>query len=762
MTRFNHGKASPLVNAIAEMGLGFMMNLDQTILTSEHILGAIFQTAGLRRYFGTFGVNCVDMVKDITTYLNSQGHLLKNEIPKVDDLPQDIIIAQYTEKVLTLFENAQKHAEEQKREILISDLLLKMLEDKSTYASYFMRKYGVTEQMIEGLNTGGGDKGPSLEDFCVNLNEKVKTESDPLIGREPELFSMAQALSKKKKCNCLLIGEPGVGKTMIVEGLAQRINSGDVPKTLKDKIIYYLNVGDILAGCKLRGEFEEKIKFILNEIIQNPKAILFIDEAEQMDAGEGKGQAGIGFSTMFKPELSRGRLKVIANTTWEGYRSTFEKDSSLMRRFRVIKVGEPSAEETLEILRGSRPSMEKFHSCKIEDSALDAAVELTTKYQLNLHLPDKAIDILDSACARNRVQPKPEKSIKRSHIEIEIKELTGHEVKSETNENSKELLTISDKLKNKVFHQEAAINKVSESLIVSGAGLKDPNRPTASFLFLGPSGCGKTLLSKQIAANMGMDFIRFDMSEYQEKHSLAKLIGAPPGYVGFGDGQAGEGMLVNEIIKKPNSVILFDEIEKAHPDVSTVFLQLLDEGRVTGSTSKSADARNCMIIMSSNLGTSDSKENLGFNDRATGKSRSIKAAEKFFLTELRGRVTDIIEFNALDDLSYRRIILESIDGLGKLIHTRNLTFRASEELVSHILKLNNSSAYGARRINSLVESIIKYPLSVELLKGNIQNNSNVSLDWKDEKLVISPIIFTLPVEKVVKTRKVKKVKTVEL
>jgi len=437
MIRFNHGKASPIVNAVAEMGLGFMMNLNQTILTSEHMLGAIFQNSGMRRYFGNAGVNCVEMCKDITGYLKAQSHLLKNEISRDEDIPDDIIMAQYTEKVLSLFENAQLYADEQGRNILLSDLLLKLLEDTSTYASYFMRKYGVTAQMIEGLNNGGEGKEASLEDFCVNLNEKVKTESDPLIGRAAELFSMAQALSKKKKCNALLVGDPGVGKTQLVEGLAQRINSGDVPVTLKDKVIYHLNVGDILAGCKLRGDFEEKIKFILSEITQNPNAILFVDEAEQMDAGEGKGQAGVGFSTMFKPELSRGRLKVIANTTWDGFRSTFEKDSGLMRRFRVIKVGEPSPEETLEILRGARPSMEKFHECKIDDSALSAAVELTIKYQLNLHLPDKAIDIVDSACARNRIQPKPAKKIARRNIEVEIKELTGHEVKSETNESSK-------------------------------------------------------------------------------------------------------------------------------------------------------------------------------------------------------------------------------------------------------------------------------------------------------------------------------------
>jgi ATP-dependent Clp protease ATP-binding subunit ClpA len=488
----------------------------------------------------------------------------------------------------------------------------------------------------------------------------------------------------------------------------------------------------------------------LDELSKKPNSILFIDEAHQMDAGEGKGQMGLGLSSMLKPLLSRGVIKVIASTTWEGYRQTFEKDTALMRRFRVIQVDEPSHIETIEILKGSREVVEKHHNVTIEDSAIDAAVEFTVKYQTDKKLPDKAIDILDSACARKHILEE-ERIINRASIIREIEDIARIKIKAENeNENAASVLTFADRLKKIVHHQESAIDKVAQSVITAQAGLRNPNKPIGRFLFVGPSGVGKTMTARKIADDLGMDFIKYDMSEFQERHAASRLIGAPPGYVGFGDSSTGEGQLVNDIIRHPNCVFLLDEVEKAHPDIFNVFLQVFDDGQVTGTTGKVADARNCIFIMSSNLGTREgSKENLGFNKDKSGKSASIKAVEGFFLTEFRGRWTATIEFQSLDEVSYRLIVVERINDISTLLPKRNLQIIASETLISHILELNNSVEFGAREIDKHVSDTIYYPLSVKILQGMIPNDSIVHLDWKNNELVIEPSLNKVLVEQLI-------------
>ena len=721
--------------------------MGQTVITTEHIVHSILSESDVKTFLSNHGVNTRALVNEIETYLRGMTHVLSNNI--LSDNDPNVKRIQVTNAVNNLFTAAKGLSSLSGRDIDAADMLAAIFIDTNSYASYFLRKHGITEKMIEELAMDVEDSSVAsgaLAEHCTNLNEKVKTESDPLIGRDNEIMSIAHTLGKRKKCNVLLVGEPGVGKTMIAEGLAQKINSGDVPKTLRDKIIYSLDVGSVLAGCKFRGDFEEKIKEILEELVENKNAILFIDEAHQMDAGEGKGNSGLGFSSMLKPELSRGRVKVIASTTYEGLRKTFEKDSALMRRFNVVNVDEPTTAQAIQILKGLRSGMEVFHKCEITDTAVEAAVELTVRYQADKNLPDKAIDILDSACARKNVHDSDSRVVNRESIILEVSEATGINIKDENHneEDVSRILGIADELKSAVFHQENAIDTVSESIIISKSGLKDPNRPIGSYVFVGPSGCGKTYLAKRIANYMNMNMLKYDMSEFQEKHSVARLIGAPPGYVGFGDGSTGEGQLVNDILKNPNSVILLDEVEKAHPDVFTILLQLLDEGRITGTTGKVADARNCIVIMCSNLGTAESsKNNLGFNSEKSGKSATSKAVEGFFLTELRGRITATIEFNKLDDLSYRKIVVERISELSGLIHNRNIKIIPSEQLIDHILELNKNSQYGAREIAKIVGKTIKYPLSVELLKGTIANNSSVTLDWRNDKLVITPNIVTM-------------------
>jgi ATP-dependent Clp protease ATP-binding subunit ClpA len=746
MSEFSSNQSS-LIKTIIDSSFQLAIGLDQTTITTEHILYVLTQNSKIKDFLNEQGIDTQKLLNDIFNYLKSQTHLLKNQI--FNENP-DIMTGQITASVQTLIVDSVTEARKENREVESCDIFKRILANTESYASYFMSKYGINEEMIKKMSQtpNCSNTSSSLDEYCINLNEKVKKDYDILVGREKELFDIAHTLAKKKKSNVLIVGDPGVGKSQIVEGLAYNINLGNVPKILKDKIIFSLDVGGVLAGCRYRGDFEEKIKNIIAGLVANPKAILFVDEAHQMDAGEGKSQSGVGFSAMLKPELSRGNIKVLAATTWEGYRQTFEKDTALMRRFRVLNIDEPSQEETIAILNGNKISMEKFHHCKITQDAIKAAVELTGRYQADRKFPDKAIDVIDSACARTQVMSLKKKIVNRESIVSEVSEITGVHIKDTDSKTSMDILTIGSILKNKVFHQDKAIDSVAEGLIIAQSGLRDPNKPIGSYVFTGPSGVGKTFLAKQIANNMSMTLLKYDMSEFQEKHTLARLIGAPPGYVGFGDGGTGEGQLINDIIKNPNSVILFDEMEKAHPDIFTILLQLLDDGKITGTTGKVADCRNSIVVMCSNLGSKENEKlKLGFNSNATGKSETSKAVDSFMLTELRGRITGIVEFNKLDDISLRRIVNERILDIESLIKDKNIKLVPTENLIDHILSLNTDSKYGARKIAKIVDSTIKYPLSVQLLTGNIINGSTVNLDWFNNDLVISHSISTVKIMK---------------
>jgi ATP-dependent Clp protease ATP-binding subunit ClpA len=752
---------------LLQMSFNVAESLEQTTIMSEHMLYAILQSKSLKEYFISKGIAINELREELLNHIKSNSHLLKNQIKNPDADPSTMV-GQLTADIMTVFEKLAEKSKTEKRPIDLVAVLLELSVLHQSYTSYFLKKYGVTEEILLELRktqvfsvpvnqirmgqTSLTDKNV-LDQFCENLNEKAKTvgTSEPFIGRNDEILKIAHTLSKSKRCNVLFVGDSGVGKTMIVEGLAQRINAGNVPTPLKDKEIYSLNVGDIIAGSKYRGDFEEKIKMILEELSQKTNAILFIDEAHQMDSGEGHGQMGVGLASMLKPALTRGKIKVIASTTWEGYRRTFEKDTALQRRFRIISVGEPSKIETLEILKGIKSSMQEFHHVEIDDSAISAAVELTMKYQPDKRLPDKAIDILDSACARKKVVESESILIDKDSIVREITD-TGIVVKSEsTNVNSaKAVLTMAERLKNVVFHQEHAIDKTTKTLIINQAGLKDPNKPIGTFLFVGPSGVGKTYLARKIAEDLGMTLLKYDMSEYQEKHTASRLIGAPPGYIGYSDTGAGEGLLVNDLNRNPNSVVIFDEVEKAHPDIFNVFLQLFEDGQITSTTGKVARSTNCIFIMTGNLGTREaSKSMVGFSEEKTGKSESNKAVEQFFPPEFRNRITDIIEFESLDDVSYRRIVVERVNDIGKLLSNRNFIIVPSEALVTHILELNNKDEYGAREIERIVRDLVYYPLSVKILEGHIENNSTIRLDWVNDNLVIDYSLNKILVEETI-------------
>ena len=752
MSELNFNQNST-IKELVDLSFQLAIGLNQTTITTEHILCVLIQIPKIKSFLESNSIDTQTISKDILNYIKTNSKYLSNQL--FENQP-GMMVGQITAIVQKMIISITSTAKSNNREVEYYDCFKAILENKDSYASYFMMKYGLDEDLIKRMSQtsdcSSDTTQSALSEYCVNLNEKMKKNNDPLIGRENELFSIAHTLAKKKKSNVLMVGEPGCGKTQCIEGLAHNINIGKVPKSLKNKIIYSLDIGGVLAGCRYRGDFEEKIKNVIAGLVGNPNAILFIDEAHQITSGEGNSGGGIGFATMLKPELSRGNIKVIAATTWEGYRQTFEKDTALMRRFRVLNIDEPSASESILILNGLKESLETFHKCKITSDAIKSAVDLSIRYQANRKLPDKAIDIIDSACARVQISTKRKKIVDKFSIISEISELTGIPIKdNDSKTNNNDILNIAKTLSSKVFHQDKAIETVAESLIIAQSGLRDTSKPIFSGLLTGPSGSGKTFLSKQIAVYLNMTLLKYDMSEFQEKHALSRLIGAPPGYVGFGDGSTGEGQLVNDIIKNPNSVILFDEMEKAHPDIFTVLLQLLDEGKITSTTGKVADCKNTIVLLCSNLGSKESaKAKLGFNLSDSGKSESSKAVESFLQTELRGRITAIVEFNKLDDISLRKIVCARIGDIETLLNDRNIKIIPSEKLIDHILSLNTDLQYGARKIAKLVDSVIKYPLSMDLLKGNISNDSTINLDWIGDKLVITPSITTINISKKVK------------
>lgn len=651
------------------------------------------------------------------------------------------------------------------RSFSVDNIEIQDENNKWVAVTHFVTKKDLTRNIIfsNGSKIGCGDSHRIclIDDKCefsntIDLNTKLRTannteifvvENSPKLINDTQIEETVYDLTVDSHTHLYQTSNKIIHhNTELIEGLARNINSGDVPATLKDKVIYSLDIGSVLAGCHFRGDFEEKIKNVLSGLVKEKNAILFIDEAQQINVGGGSNDSGVGFSSMLKPELSRGNIKVIAATTWDGYTKTFKTDTALMRRFRVLALSEPSKEEAILILNGIKSSFNKFHKCRIQDDAIIAAVELSVRYQTDRQLPDKAIDLIDSACARKNVSKDKNNKVTKLDIIREIEDSTGISIKTSETSSAIEILNIREKLNEKIFHQEQAINKVAESLIISQAGLRDPARPIGSYLFSGKSGVGKTFLAKQIALQMNMNLLRYDMSEYQAEHAMATLIGAPPGYKGFGDGNAGEGKLINDLMKHPNSVILFDEIEKAHPNMYTLLLQMLDEGTITSAAGKTADCKNTIIIMSSNIGSKEqSKIDVGFIQSKSGKSSVSKAVDNFFLTEIRGRITDIIEFADLDDLSYRKIAQAAISSISELLKDKQLTLIASEDLITHVLELNTSTQYGARKISSIINSLIRYPLSIELLNGNISNGANVKLDWIDNKLIIGNTINTIAI-----------------
>jgi ATP-dependent Clp protease ATP-binding subunit ClpA len=625
--------------------------------------------------------------------------------------------------------------------IQVIDIFLSMTNEANSHAAYFMLKYGLDRQkLIDFYNENYQESKQVkaarklrahdvLDEYCTNLSESAAAGNiDPVIGREFEINEIAQVLAKRNKSNILMVGDPGVGKTAIAEGLARNIFNKEVPEYLRDYTVFNLDIGSILAGSKYRGEFEEKVKDVIEALVARGKCILFIDEAHQMQGAGSGSQSSVDFSNMIKPALSKGQIKVIASTTWEEYTQSFEKDRALMRRFHRLSIDEPTPSVAKDILRGLRGYFEEFHGGIIDDSAIESAVDLSVRYQTDKRLPDKAIDLIDSACARVKLV-ETEWVVAKSHIIDTLSKFTKIPADQIGAETVRSLDNLEGNIKAKLYGQEQVVDTILERIYVSRAGLKGINKPIGSFLFLGPTGTGKTELAKLLAENLGMKLLRYDMSEYQERHSASKLIGAPPGYVGYEDSNLGGGLLISDLEKNTNAVILFDEIEKAHPDVSNVLLQLMDEGTITGSNGKKADARNAIIIMTSNLGATDSERNsIGFGaQEKTGEDD--KAVKDFFKPEFRNRLDGICKFNKLDKLSIKKVVAKFINEVNDLLSEKTIKIRLTESAVDYLAEVGYDSKMGARPLGRKINDLIKVPLSKKILFERVLPNSSITVDW---------------------------------
>jgi len=557
---------------------------------------------------------------------------------------------------------------------------------------------------------------------------------DPVIGRDEEIEQVALALGRRTKSNVLIVGDPGVGKTAIAEGLAYQIVNGNVPEFLKEYKVFSLDIGAMLAGSKYRGDFEERFKLVLAGLKGKGKTIMFIDEAHMISgAGAGGSGGSNDLANMLKPALAKGNINVVASTTWEEYRKFFEKDRALMRRFQRVSVDEPDRETTLKILEGIKTYYEEFHSVDIHQEALEAAVDLSIKYQNDKKLPDKAIDLIDVACARFKVRDITEnKVVTKDSIQYELAKmikLPEDQVKERESEN---LAHLEDNLKKVVYGQDKAIDDIVDKILVSQAGLKSDDKPVGSFVFMGPTGVGKTELAKQLSNQLGVKLVRFDMSEYQEKHSISKLIGSPPGYVGYEDNAGG--LLIDKIQENPNCVLLLDEIEKAHPDVSSVLLQIMDNGKITGSNGKEADARNCTLILTTNLGAAEAEKNtIGFNETMDKDYDDIDL-KKFFTPEFRNRLDGVITFGKLSKEVMLKIVGKFLVELKAQVQKKDIAINITDDALDYLVDKGFDPKMGARPLQRVIDNEIKRPLSRQMLFGDLKAGGSVTIDYREKEI----------------------------
>jgi ATP-dependent Clp protease ATP-binding subunit ClpA len=717
-------------------------------ITLEHVLYSMLNNETFTQILIDFGANVKLLKKNLEDYIHNELTEIVN--PNVGKPKKTNTVDRMLNRAFTqvLFSGRQI--------IEPLDCFISMFSEKKSHAIYFTRKANIEKDQFlnflrkeevkeESVLTSQtqGQLEKIITQFCSNLTSKAKNKKiDPVIGREKEIEEVQLVLARRNKANAILIGDPGVGKTAIAEGLARKIIEGAVPKFIQDHTVYSLDISGMLAGSKYRGDFEERLKTVINALERREKCILFIDEAHMMN-GAGTSSGGSNdMANMLKSALGKGTIKVVASTTWEEYRKHFEKDRALMRRFQRVVVDEPDETTAIKILKGLKKYYEKHHNVKITNQAIIDAVKYSVKYLSDKKLPDKAIDLIDCASARFKVKDEEGGVVDHEEIMFEIAKIANLPVEQLNNKESTNLESLEKNMKSAVFGQELAIKSLLDKVFIAQAGLKSVNKPVGSFLFIGPTGVGKTEAAKQLALNLGIKLLRFDMSEYQEKHSVSKFIGSPPGYVGFEDNA---GQLITQLQETPNCVLLLDEVEKAHPDVLTILLQVMDNGFITGSNGKKADARNAMIIMTSNLGAADAEKNsVGFGSLERD-SDPKDAVNRFFAPEFRNRLDGIIRFGKLDAQTMVKIVKKFIDELNYLVKDKNIHIKPSAEAIELLIERGFDKKMGARPLQRTIEEMIKKPLSKEILFGKLVNGGIVEVTVNNKEFKIN-VIDLMPIK----------------
>jgi ATP-dependent Clp protease ATP-binding subunit ClpA len=719
-------------------------------ITVEHLLLALLDNPTAAEVLRACGANMDELRKNLTQHIAEQTPRIAAD-REVDTQP--------TLGFQRVIQRAILHVQSSgKKEVTGANVLVAIFGEKDSHAVYFLQQQGIARLDVVNYISHGITKTPQahqgkneqeseqegqaetsnspLDNYTQNLNAlALAGKIDPLIGRDKELERVVQTLCRRRKNNPLLVGEAGVGKTAIAEGLARRIVEGNVPDLLTKCTVYALDMGALLAGTKYRGDFEQRLKAVLKQLVDNPNAILFIDEIHTV-IGAGAASGGtLDASNLLKPVLSTGQLKCIGATTYNEYRGVFEKDHALSRRFQKIDVVEPSVDETVEILKGLKTRFEAHHSVKYTANALTTAAELSARYINDRHLPDKAIDVIDEAGAAQRIAPKAKQKriIGKAEIEEIIAKIARIPPRSVSTDDRSALANLDRDLKAVVFGQDQAIDALSSAIKMARSGLGNPQKPIGNFLFSGPTGVGKTEVARQLAYCMGIELIRFDMSEYMERHAVSRLIGAPPGYVGFEQG----GLLTEAITKKPYSVLLLDEIEKAHPDIFNILLQVMDHGTLTDNNGRKADFRNVVIVMTTNAGAESlAKNTMGFTlNKQTGDE--MEAIKRMFTPEFRNRLDAIISFRALDHDIIMRVVDKFLMQLEEQLQEKKVEALFTQALKDHLAKKGFDPLMGARPMARLIQDTIRRALADELLFGKLQHGGKVTIDIGDaEKIVL--------------------------
>jgi ATP-dependent Clp protease ATP-binding subunit ClpA len=721
--------------------------------TLEHLLLALTEDQDAMAVLRSCGVSLNDLREQLEQYLNHEmGYLAATEGEE----------AKPTTAFQRVLQRAAIHVQSSGREeVTGANVLVALFSERESHAVYFLQEQDMTRfdavnyishgiakvpgQSEPGKTPRGAEEeqdgregstktgGEALKTYCKNLNEKAKTgKIDPLIGRQKEVDRTVQILCRRSKNNPLYVGDPGVGKTAIAEGLAKKIVEGQVPDVLKDSVIYSLDMGSLLAGTRYRGDFEERIKQVLAELEKIDGAILFIDEIHTVIGAGSTSGGAMDASNLLKPSLSNGSLRCIGSTTYKEYRNHFEKDRALVRRFQKIDVYEPTIDETVEILKGLKSYYEEHHSVQYTDEALKAAVELSAKYIGDRKLPDKAIDIIDETGAAQMLVPedKRKKIIDVTDIEGVVAAIARIPAKSLTKDDKTVLKNLERDLKTMVFDQDAAIQVLVDAIKMARAGLRDAEKPIGCFLFSGPTGVGKTEAAKQLAKTMGVELARFDMSEYMERHSVSRLIGSPPGYVGFDQG----GLLTDKVDQQPHCVLLLDEIEKAHPDVYNLLLQVMDHGKLTDNNGKTVDFRNVILIMTTNAGAAElARAPIGF-ERSVRVDEDREAINRMFTPEFRNRLDAIVPFKALAPETMARVVDKFIAQLEAQLTEKNVALQMSDDAREWLAKKGYDPAMGARPLSRVIQENVKKPLAEEILFGALSEGGMAHITVREDKI----------------------------